>query len=93
MPGIRLYGPDAASPQRVSTFAVDVAGKGAREVAIELGRRGIYVWDGHYYAIGAMDQLGLLETGGLVRIGLVHYTSADEVDRVLEALEELAPVL
>lgn len=93
MPGIRVYGPDAAGPQRVSTFAVDVAGKSARDVANELGRRGIYVWDGHYYAIGAMDQLGLLDSGGLVRIGFVHYTSADEVDRVLEALEELTPVL
>jgi cysteine desulfurase family protein (TIGR01976 family) len=93
IPGVQIYGPDAAGPQRVSTFAVDVSGKSARDVASELGRRGIYVWDGHYYAIGAMDQLGLLESGGLVRIGFVHYTSADEVDRALEALEELAPQL
>jgi len=93
IPGIRVFGPDAAGPQRVSTFAVDVAGKSARNVAEEMGRRGIYVWDGHYYAIGAMAQLGLLDSGGLVRIGFVHYTSAEEVDRALDALDELAPVL
>lgn len=89
MPGVRLYGPPEAGDQRVSTFAVDVAGMSARRVANEMGRRGIYVWDGHYYAIGAMQQLGLLEQGGLVRIGFVHYTTTEEVDRVLDALEDL----
>ncbi len=90
MPGVRLYGPPDAGDQRVSTFAVDVAGMGAQEVAAEMGRRGIYVWDGHYYAVEAMRQLGLLEQGGLVRIGFVHYTTAKEVDRVLGVLEELS---
>ena len=55
-----------------------------------LADRGIYVWDGHYYAIELYDRLGLLDTGGAVRIGFCHYHSADEVDRVLEALADLA---
>ena len=89
MPGVRLYGPPDAGDQRVSTFAVDVAGMTARQTAAEMGRRGIFVWYGHYYAVEAMRQLGLLDRGGLVRIGFVHYTTAAEVDRVLGVLEEL----
>ncbi len=88
-PHVRLYGvpvPDGRTP----TFAVAVAGHGAREVAAHLGRQGIFVWDGHFYALEVMRSLGVLESGGLVRIGFVHYTTADEVDRILAALDELA---
>ncbi|HEX9299681.1 MAG TPA: hypothetical protein VF968_06085 [Actinomycetota bacterium] len=49
----------------------------------------MFVWDGHYYAITLMERLGLQETGGAVRIGFCHYHTSNEVDRVLEALEEL----
>jgi selenocysteine lyase/cysteine desulfurase len=47
---------------------------------------GIYVWSGHYYAVNVMDRLGLLDDGGLVRIGFVHYNTSAEVDRALEVL-------
>jgi selenocysteine lyase/cysteine desulfurase len=57
--------------------------------ARELGRRGIFVWDGHYYAITLMERLGLQQSGGAVRVGFCHYHSADEVDRVLNALSDL----
>ena len=60
------------------------------ETAKALAERGIFVWDGHYYAIELSDRLGLLDTGGAVRIGFCHYHSGDEVDRVLETLAELA---
>jgi selenocysteine lyase/cysteine desulfurase len=60
------------------------------EVADYLGRRGIYVWDGHYYAVAAMQHLGVLDSGGLVRVGFVHYSTADEVDRVLTCLEAVS---
>jgi selenocysteine lyase/cysteine desulfurase len=50
---------------------------------------GINVWSGHYYAVNVMDRLGVLDEGGLVRIGFVHYNTADEVDRALEALADL----
>jgi len=86
---VHLYGPAGGGPERVSTFAVDVAGRSAADTAAELGARGIHVWDGHYYALGVMRQLGVLESGGLVRIGFVHYNTADEVDRVLQALDDL----
>ena len=59
------------------------------ETAKALGARGIFVWDGDYYAREIMVRLGLFDTGGAVRIGFCHYHSPDEVDRVLDALREL----
>jgi selenocysteine lyase/cysteine desulfurase len=47
------------------------------------------VWSGHYYAINAIERLGFLDQGGLVRIGFVHYNTPAEVDRALEALAAL----
>ncbi|MDQ3209564.1 MAG: aminotransferase class V-fold PLP-dependent enzyme, partial [Actinomycetota bacterium] len=90
--GVRLYGiADAGRlDERTPTFAVRVGDAHPRETAKALAERGIFVWDGHYYAIELYDRLGLLETGGAVRIGFCHYHSVDEVDRVLGALAELA---
>ena len=90
--GVRLYGiADAGRlDERTPTFAVRVGDAHPRETAKALAERGIFVWDGHYYAIELFDRLGLLETGGAVRIGFCHYHSVDEVDRVLGALAELA---
>jgi selenocysteine lyase/cysteine desulfurase len=59
-------------------------------VAELLGERDIYVWDGDYYALEPMRALGLADSGGAVRAGFLHYTTEDEVDRLLEALAELA---
>ena len=59
------------------------------ETAKALGERGIFVWDGHYYALELMERLGLQETGGAVRIGFCHYNTPAEVDRVLEELAAL----
>lgn len=74
---------------RVPTFAVEVDGRSAGEVAEHLGSRGIAVWAGHYYAIEPMRRLGLLDSGGLVRIGFVNTTTIDEVDRLVEELAGL----
>jgi selenocysteine lyase/cysteine desulfurase len=51
-----------------------------------MGADGLFVWHGHYYAVNAMDRMGFLDTGGLVRIGFVHYNTVSEVDRALESL-------
>jgi cysteine desulfurase family protein (TIGR01976 family) len=92
IPNVRLYG--IADPARVDertpTFALRLSGRSPREVAEELGRRGIFVWDGDYYAMAVMERLGLQETGGCVRIGFCHYNTADEVDRVLSKLAGLS---
>ncbi len=71
---------------RVATFAVDVDGRTSQEVATAMGEQGVAVWPGHYYAVEPMERLGLLERGGLTRVGFVHTNTIDDVDRVLEAL-------
>ncbi|MFP4634383.1 MAG: cysteine desulfurase-like protein [Nitriliruptoraceae bacterium] len=86
---VRLHGP-AEARERTPTFAVTVEGLTPIAVAETLAARGINVWAGHYYAIEPMRALGLLDSGGAVRIGFVHYHGADDVDRVLEALADLA---
>jgi cysteine desulfurase family protein (TIGR01976 family) len=83
----RLYGPPAMEG-RVSTFAFNLNGRSATEVAERLGERGIAVWHGNYYALEIMRRLEL-EPDGAVRAGIVHYNTADEVDRLLEALDRL----
>jgi cysteine desulfurase family protein (TIGR01976 family) len=92
IPSIRLIG--IADPGRVGertpTFAVRLGDQHPLDTAAALAGRGIFVWDGHYYAIEVFDRLGLLESGGAVRIGFCHYHTTDEVDRVLEALDDLA---
>jgi cysteine desulfurase family protein (TIGR01976 family) len=71
---------------RTPTFCFTVGGQSPRAVAERLGELALYVWDGDYYALEPMRALGLSERGGAVRAGFLHYTSADEVDRLLEAL-------
>jgi cysteine desulfurase family protein (TIGR01976 family) len=83
---VRLHGIPEMD-RRVATFAVSVNGVPAESVAARMAERGIYVWAGHHYAVNVMDRLGVLEDGGLVRIGFCHYNTVEEVDRVLEALE------
>ena len=73
---------------RVPTFAFTVDGLTPRLVAERLAERDIAVWDGNYYAVEAMERLGLGD-GGAVRAGFVHYNTAAEVDRLLEALEAM----
>lgn len=88
LPAVTLYGisdPERAD-ERTPTFAIRLEGRPPREVAEELGRRGIFVWDGNYYAQAIMERLGLEGSGGCVRIGFCHYNTPDEVDRVLAEL-------
>ena len=92
IPSLRVYGVTDVErlDERTPTFAVSLEGYTPREIAERLGEQGIYVWDGHYYAVAVMERLGLLESGGLVRIGFVHYNTPAEVDAVLAALSDLA---
>jgi cysteine desulfurase family protein (TIGR01976 family) len=88
LPGnCRLYGIDGMNT-RVPTFAFNVDGLAPQEAATRLGDRGFAVWHGNYYALEIMKRLGLPD--GAVRVGIVHYNTADEVDRLLEALQNLA---
>jgi cysteine desulfurase family protein (TIGR01976 family) len=87
-----LYGigDPARVDERTPTFAIRVGDQHPLETAKALGERGIFVWDGHYYALELMERLGLQETGGAVRIGFCHYNTEAEVARVLEALSDLS---
>jgi selenocysteine lyase/cysteine desulfurase len=81
--GVTLYGLPTMEG-RVPTFAFNVEGRAPRSVAEELAERDIAVWDGNYYAVEIMERLGLAD--GAVRVGFVHYNTADEIDRLLDAL-------
>ena len=85
--GVTLYGRQTMDG-RVPTFAITLDGLTPTEVAAHLGERGIFVWDGNYYAPEVMKRLGLQD--GAVRIGIVHYNTAEEVDRLLDELRKLA---
>jgi cysteine desulfurase family protein (TIGR01976 family) len=91
LPGAHLYGLTAADdlPRRVPTVILTVDGYAPRALAEALGERGIFAWDGNYYAVSLMEQLGLEEHGGALRIGLAHYNTADEVERMVAALREI----
>ena len=73
--------------ERVPTVAFTWKRLAPRPTAAHLAAQGIHCWSGNYYALRLMERLGLEETGGAVRIGLAHYSTADEIDRLLTALD------
>lgn len=74
---------------RTPTVAFRLEGYTPREVAVRLAEQGIFVWDGNYYALGLSERLGVEPLGGMVRVGLAHYNTADEIDYLLETLGSL----
>ncbi|MBO9326973.1 MAG: cysteine desulfurase-like protein [Roseiflexus sp.] len=91
IPGLTFYGisDPARFDMRTPTAAVRLAGRTPRELAEALGRRGIFCWDGNYYAINLTERLGVEADGGMLRIGLVHYNTVEEIELLLESLNEL----
>jgi len=92
VPGLRIYGLTDRErlDERVPTFAINLAGWTPRALAKYLGENGIYVWDGNYYALAVTERLGVEKTGGMVRIGPVHYNTAEEIHRLGEVLGRIA---
>ncbi|MFO8060720.1 MAG: cysteine desulfurase-like protein [Bacillota bacterium] len=88
IPGVHLYGPDAAA-ERTPTVAFTADGISPREIARRLGERGIFAWDGDFYATTLVERLGLAPSGGVVRAGLAPYSTREEVDRLLQAVEDI----
>jgi selenocysteine lyase/cysteine desulfurase len=82
---VTLYGVRGVEG-RTPTFCFNLPGHAPRAVAERLGERGLYVWDGDYYALEPMRALGLSDSGGAVRAGFLHYSTEDEVDRLLAEL-------
>ncbi len=89
--GLQVYG--ITNPQqlagRVPTIACTMGGHSPRELAERLASQGIFAWDGNYYALGIMERLGLEAKGGALRLGMAHYNTLNEIDRVLECLEQV----
>ena len=88
VPGVRLYGPEAAHP-RTPTVAFTVAGRSSTDIATALGRDGVFVSNGDFYASTVVERLGLVGDG-LLRAGCACYTTAEEVDRLVEGVARLA---
>jgi cysteine desulfurase family protein (TIGR01976 family) len=91
IPGLKLYG--ISDPRRFdhrcATIAVRIEGHTPLELATKLGERGFFTWDGNYYALNVTEQLDVEHLGGFLRIGLVHYNTMEEVERMLAALREI----
>jgi cysteine desulfurase family protein (TIGR01976 family) len=92
VPGLRLYG--LADPRRIDerlpTFSFRLGEMQPRAVAEALARAGFYTWDGNYYALAVTERLGVEQSGGMVRVGAVHYNTLDEVERLGAALRRIA---
>lgn len=86
--GVRLYGPPPSAP-RTPTVSFTVAGRSADSVAEALALRGVFASSGDFYAWTVVERLGHTKDG-VVRAGCACYTTADEVDRLVEGVIEIA---
>jgi cysteine desulfurase family protein (TIGR01976 family) len=90
--GVKVYG--ITDPrrfgERCATISLRMGEHHPTAIAKFLGDRGIFTWDGNFYAMNLSERLGVEQKGGVLRIGLVHYNTAEEVDRLLSALREFA---
>ncbi len=91
-PGVTVYGikDSCRLEERVLTAAFNLAGKSPRQVAEELDEVNIYVWDCNYYAQEVTGHLGLEGSGGMVRVGPVHYNTMEEIRKFGEAMGRIA---
>jgi cysteine desulfurase family protein (TIGR01976 family) len=92
IPGLTFYGirDSEQFDRRTPTVSIRMEGATPRELAAFLGQRGIFTWDGNYYALNVTERLGVEDKGGMVRIGLVHYNTPEEIDRLLAALQDFS---
>ena len=90
IPGIRIFGitDENRFDERCATLSFRLGGHHPTKIAAFLGERGIFTWDGNFYALNLSERLGVEQHGGVLRVGLVHYNTAEEVDRLLAALRE-----
>lgn len=90
--GVEIYGiaDESRFGWRTPTFGIRADPKSPQQVASALGAKQIFVWDGNFYALNVTDDLGLEASGGLVRIGLVHYNTTEEIERLLAELRSIA---
>jgi cysteine desulfurase family protein (TIGR01976 family) len=90
IPGVQIFGitDPKRFDERCSTLSFRLGDHHPTEIATFLGERGIFTWDGNFYALNLSERLGIEQKGGVLRVGLVHYNTAEEVGRLLTALRE-----
>jgi selenocysteine lyase/cysteine desulfurase len=89
--GSKIYGitDPKQFDRRCPTLAVRIDGHTPLQLATKLGERGFFTWDGNYYALNLTERLDVEKDGGFLRIGLAHYNTREEVERLLAALHEI----
>ena len=90
LPGVTVWGPDFSTRSRAPTVSITLDRASAGEAAEALGKEGVCVWDGHFYAARAAEVLGLNERGGLLRTGVSMYSSREDIERLLSGLGRLS---
>jgi cysteine desulfurase family protein (TIGR01976 family) len=92
IPGVQIFGitDPKRFEERCSTLSFRLGDHHPTEIATFLGERGIFTWDGNFYALNLSERLGVEQEGGVLRVGLVHYNTAEEVERLLAALREFS---
>jgi cysteine desulfurase family protein (TIGR01976 family) len=87
--GVQVWGPDFSRRSRAPTVSITLDKASAAQAATALGKEGICVWDGHFYAARAVQVLGLSERGGLLRTGVSMYSSREDLQRLLAGIAKL----
>lgn len=92
VPGTRVYGAIDTNKlnERVPTVSFRLEGKDPAKLADAIGKQGVYVWNGHNYALAIVERMGLLDAGGMIRVGPVHYNTLDEIAKFGEVLKQVA---
>src|SRR5947199_5219014 len=92
IPGMRIFGitDENRFNERCAEQSFRVGDHHPTKIAAFLGERGIFTWDGNFYALNLSERLGVEQLGGVLRVGLVHYNTVEELDRLLAALREFA---
>ena len=90
--GVTAWGPGFDTGPRAPTVSITIAGYSPEAAAQALAAQGLQVWHGHFYAIKVLEVLGLVDSGGLLRVGVSLYNNRSEIDRLLESIEMIAHV-
>ena len=89
IPGVRIYGITSRFDweKRVATVSIRKEGLTPQQLQAALSKENIFTWEGNFYAVSIAERLGVDQSGGLVRIGLAHYNTTQEIDKCLEIIE------